>query len=516
MKVRTRTIGMAAAAVAVLVIAGVAGLVAPAIAAGPTELIVAPAGSGDQCTASAPCALPAAISAAGPADSVLLTAGAYGPQTVTGGAGTAAAPVTVRPEDGAAVTVAGIVSTAPHVTWRGLTVTGTFSLNAAAVGSTLDSLRIEGSGLFLRSSSVTVIDSLFENGSSIDGIQVGRASDVLIQGNTVRDYDQAGTSGHHADCIQVFDSSHVVIRANSLSNCYNAGIILSPGSNLGMSDITIESNFIQGCIVKSARCGGGSAVDLHEPSTRGLTVRNNTILDGSTRIAAVGGFAFDRNIVGYLANCESPMTNTIVAAWNTGLCAQPDRLGVDGNMAGTVPVVDEEEGDLHLTDPASAEIAGVGAGVPAATDHDGDPTDPSIAGADSPGTGAPTPSPTPSGPPTPTPAPTPAPSTPGPGSTGHRPPVIDWRHLAAWGAGYAARAPGTVRIEVSSADGEPIAQVRRQARGSWTLTVVHPPASETGLRVTIVGFDAIGAVTLSREAWISLPALERADSISRL
>ncbi|TPX00710.1 right-handed parallel beta-helix repeat-containing protein, partial [Schumannella luteola] len=197
-------------------------------------------------------------------------------------------------------------STAPYLVWTGMRVVTTFYLNAGSTGSQLRSMHFDGGGLFLRAAKITVTDSEFEGGHSIDGIQVGNASDVLIEDNTIHDYDQSIDNGYHADCLQIFDSSRVTVRGNRIANCYNAGVILSPGGGTGMTDIVIESNFIQSCVVRSPLCGGGSAVDLRPPKITGLVFRSNTVLAGSTRLTASPGLVADRNILGYLSDCAAP------------------------------------------------------------------------------------------------------------------------------------------------------------------------------------------------------------------
>ncbi|AYF98930.1 right-handed parallel beta-helix repeat-containing protein [Protaetiibacter intestinalis] len=372
--------GLRGAALAVLVGA----LLVPAAGtqAAPADRYAAPAGSGTACTSSAPCAVPAAIAGASAGGRVLLTSGSYPDLVVSGGGGTTAAPVTVTSASGAAVTLTRVRTTAPHIIWSGLKVTTTFYLNAGSTGSTLTGMHFDGGGLFVRAAQATVTGSLFENGHSIDGIQIGNASDVLVEGNTVRDYDQSIANGYHADCVQIFDSVRVTVRGNRLGDCYNAGVILSPGAGKGMTDIVIESNFIQGCVVKTTLCAGGSAVDLRPPSISGLVVRGNTILDGSTRLVASPGLVFDRNIVGYLSDCAAPVTNSVLLSWNTAVCARPASLGAAGTRYGVVDFRDRSAGDLHLTNPTQARISQLGTVATAARDIDGQSVDVRLAGAD--------------------------------------------------------------------------------------------------------------------------------------
>lgn len=342
-----------------------------------------PGGSGTACTSSAPCALPTAISGSSAGSRVLLASGSYPEAVVSGGGGTTSQPVVVEPASGANPVLTRVRSTAPNVVWQNLRVTTTFYLNAGSTGSALRSMHFDGGGLFLRAARITVTGSEFEGGSSIDGIQVGNASDVLIEGNSIHDYNQSTANGYHADCLQIFDSARVTVRGNRIANCYNAGVILSPGAGTGMTDIVIESNFIQGCVVKSAACAGGSAVDLRPPKISGLVVRGNTILNGSTRLIPSPGLVADRNIIGYLSDCAAPVTNSVILAWNTAGCGQPASIGANGTRYGVVQFRDAAAGDLHLVTPTEARIAGAGSFATARTDIDGQTVDARLAGADS-------------------------------------------------------------------------------------------------------------------------------------
>ncbi|MWV47742.1 hypothetical protein GRS96_00455 [Rathayibacter sp. VKM Ac-2803] len=379
--------------------------VAPAANAAGADRWTSPTGSGTTCTQSAPCTLAVGVQDAPAGSTVLLTSGTYPDVNLKGGRATTAAPLLVTPAPGASPVFDRVKSYVSHVVWSRISVAVTFYLYGA--DQTVESSSFDGGGLFVRNDGAVVRDSSFRNGSSIDGIQVGGASDVLIENNTVRDYDQDKNNGLHADCVQVFESNGVTIRGNHLSNCYNAGIIFSPGAGDGMSDITVESNFVQSCIVKTAQCRGGSAADFREPSASDLLIRNNTFVDGSLRVGGAANTTFDRNIVSYLAACDSPMTNTIVATWNTKMCAAPALLNQQGNVQGSPRFVDEDGGDLHLVSGNDAVIAGWGSSAPAARDIDGQAFAKTTAGADSAGSsGTPTPAPTTTATTTPTAVPT--------------------------------------------------------------------------------------------------------------
>jgi len=378
---------------ALLVPAAVAALVAGALAGcGPhpepdaspaSTRHAAPDGSGTACTEASPCALDEAI-AGSRGGEVLLAAGEYGDLELAGGSAAVlarTARVVVEPVDGADVALGKLTLDLPTTTWRGVTITGGVYLDEGANGTELEAVHVDGSGVFVHATGVRIRDSVIENGRSIDGIQIARARDVLVEGSVVRGFIQEPGSDVHSDCVQLFDSSRIVLRGNYLGDCDNAGLIFSPGGHDGISDVLVEANHIQGC-VSAGDCSGGTALDLRAVTTiSGVVVRNNTILDGAVRVEALDGLVFDRNIVGYASNCAMPMTNSIVVSWNTGNCDRPDALGRDGNRAGEVRVQDREGGDLSPVDPQDTTIDPTGPGEPAAVGFDGEPLPADRAGA---------------------------------------------------------------------------------------------------------------------------------------
>lgn len=365
----------------------------PATAQAATPLYAAPAGAGTLCTLPAPCQLGAALGKAGSGGRVQLVSGNYAKVTLPARSGSlqdylAKMPenITIEPLPGAVVSIAGLDTYASAHTWRKLKFTGSVMIRQAAARVKLDTVHVTGAGAYIRGQKVEVVKSLFENGRSTDGLQIGQASDVLVEGNTIRNYTQANFGGFHSDCIQMFDSTGIIIRGNFLSNCYNAGLIFSPGMGRGTHEVLIESNFVQGCV--AAFCTGGVTLDMGTTTENtNITLRNNTFVGDSAKVGALPGLVFDRNIVGYLSRCDSPMTNTIVMSWNRGLCAQPTSVGRNGTRTGQVDFVNAPAGNFHLKDPAQARIGGAGTFAPAVTDYDGGATAPLLAGADSPSSG---------------------------------------------------------------------------------------------------------------------------------
>ena len=328
---------------------------APATAA--VTLTASPAGSGTACSATAPCSAATAMSKARGGDVVVLLAGSYGAPVLTGTGGTATAPVRVRPATGALVSFAKLQTYLPNIIWSGLTVTTLLYVYPQAVNTVVENFTMAKAGSFLRANGTVVRNSTFSGGVDLDAVQIKDATGVTLEGNVIRDYRLSSiTSTAHVDCVQVFDAAQVRIVRNSIRGCSNAGIILSPGAGRGIQGIEISGNFIQGCIVVSTTCKGGSALDVREVSASNVVVRNNAIVDGATRVVPRTGLIFDRNIVSYLADCTAPLTSSVVQAWNSGACATPARLGVDGNRQGTVAFVDRAAGDLHVADTQSFTI----------------------------------------------------------------------------------------------------------------------------------------------------------------
>lgn len=361
----------------------------PKAEAATTPLYASPAGSGTVCTEAAPCQLTAALGKAVSGDRVQLISGNYPKVTLPTPSGSvtdylARTPenIVVEPAPGATVSIAGLDTYASAHTWRKMTFTAPVMIRQASVRVKLDMVHVNGAGAYIRGQNVEVTNSLFENGVSTDGLQIGQAKGVLVEGNTIRNYTQGSFDGFHSDCIQLFDARDVVIRGNFLSNCYNAGIIFSPGMGWGTHEVLIESNFVQGCV--ASFCTGGVTLDMGTTTENtNFTLRNNTFIGDSAKIGTLPGLVFDRNIVGYLSRCDSPMTNTIIMSWNKGMCAQPASVGLNGTRIGTVDFINASTGDFHLSNGLQARIDGAGSFIPAPNDYDGGVTDLLTAGADS-------------------------------------------------------------------------------------------------------------------------------------
>ena len=345
-------------------------------------LIVAPNGVGTGCTMDRPCSLERALDAAKPSQRISLLDGEYGDLTPSVDPfASSRANVVIGAAEGAEPMIGKLDLNVPGTTWSGLTFTGGIYLDDGADRTKLDDIHVSGSGVFVHADQVTISGALIENGTSIDGLQIGGADGLLVEDSIIRGFGQSADSDVHSDCVQLFDSSDIVLRGNYLGSCDNAALIFSPGGGDGIEGVTVEGNFVQGCVEKTERCSQGTALDLREATAVDVVVRNNTILDGSVMVEPLDGLVFDRNIVGYVSNCDMPMTNSIVVDWNHGNCDRPSALGANGNREGSVEVVDRANGDLRLVNPEQAAIEPSGDSRPAKKGYDGATIESDTAGA---------------------------------------------------------------------------------------------------------------------------------------
>lgn len=370
----------------------------------------APSGAGQDCTQEAPCSLTTAVQKARSGATIYLTAGVYQKPVLRAPAGFTMPEVnvTITPAPDTEPTIEGLDSHMSGHTWQGVKFTAGVMIRQGATRTVLDRIHVDGAGAHIRGESTTIRDSLFENGVATDGLQIAQANNTLVENNVIRNYSQTDFGGFHSDCIQMFDTKHVTIRNNRLYNCYNAAIIFSPGLGRGTHEVLIESNFIQGCGATFCTSPGATLDMRTTQENTNITVRNNSFHNGSVKLGALPGLVFDRNIVSYLSFCNSPMTNTIVTAWNRGLCGKPDAIGKDGNRVGSVTYVDAAGNDLRLIDHFEAAIEAFGEFAPAPADIYGHPVLAAIAGAYSP---KPAPAVEPEPEPEPTVEPTPDPTT---------------------------------------------------------------------------------------------------------
>ncbi len=346
---------------------------------GTPTLFVAPGGKGP-CEEEAPCgSIDDAYQRARPGEVVELAPGRYPHQRVQHRPDAAVFPtnVVVRPPRAGAATIDGALVLASRLTLRGVRSTGPIGLRKEAAYSRLESIVIEGdvkrrkeswagSAVGLGADHTALVDSVLTGNVDQDllKVQMG-ATDVLVEGNRIGGADKGPLAGH-VDCIQVQGAHRVVIRRNIIYRCSNSALFIS--SHVGpISDVLVESNFIQDCLVRTDGCRGAFAVYLQRDKagandTVGLRFLHNTV-DGRIRLAPdIPGLEMRGNIIRQLDECGS------FEDWNLVETTRCPRLSPN-DRRGKPVYVDRERVDLRLR----AGSPGLGFGVPG-------PPPPDIAG----------------------------------------------------------------------------------------------------------------------------------------
>ena len=250
--------------------------------------LLLPAGAADR--SATPATFTSVFAAAQAGDRVLLASGGYG--TFTGG--TKSGIVTIRPQDGATVTMEVAFAPASNINIDGVTMSGmgvsgasrnlTFT-NIVFTGQVtfrdatgpmnvlfdhchwgaIDSIgyyegRLSTVGSVTGPCGITVQNSRFGPGGNLDGIQTGVDGLRILNNEFVG--IRAGSSGIHTDAIQLYGSRNTLVRGNWIHDC-DSGIMAPDGTD----HETIEDNVIDIDYPYALMIG----------SDDGSTIRHNTL-----------------------------------------------------------------------------------------------------------------------------------------------------------------------------------------------------------------------------------------------
>ncbi len=340
---------------------------------GEPTLFVSPKGTGS-CRRSSPCgSIDEAYQQAQAGDVIELAPGRYPRQRVRPRQDAAglASNVVVRAKRRGAATIDGALVLGPRLTLRGIRSTGEIALRPGADFSRLESIVIDGNvkgdATSLRGAAVGIgahytalVDSLVRGNVDQDLVKVQMgATDVLIEGNRIGEANVGPLKGH-VDCLQVQGGHRIVIRRNVLYRCSVSALFIS-GRPLPVSDVLVEANFIQDCLVRTAGCRGPFAVYLEGDKdggnpTRGVRFVHNTV-DGAVSVEPEGqvGLEVKGNIIRELNSCGD------FEDWNLIQSTRCPRLSPNDRI-GTPHFVDRDKVDLRLRKGSS----GVGFAGPAA------------------------------------------------------------------------------------------------------------------------------------------------------
>jgi hypothetical protein len=362
---------------------------------GTPTLFVAPGGTGT-CSQGSPCgSIDDAYQRAEAGAVVELAPGTYPKQVVNPRQGALAlgTNVLVRPAKAGTATIGGAQIRGPRLTLRGVRSTGTIMLRPGADFARVELITIEGdvkseensnlgAAVGLGADHSALVGSVVRGGVDQDPVKVQmEATDVLVEGNIIGDASRGPLAGH-VDCIQVQGAHGVVIRRNVLYRCSNSSLFIS-SHVLPVSDVLVESNFIQDCLERTPGCHGGFAVYLQRDKagvndTLGVRFVHNTV-DGMLRVdSTLNGLEIRGNIIRELNDC-GPFED-----WNLIETTRCRRLSPNDRM-GTPAFVDREQVNLRLR----KQSPGLGFGGPEFPDVDIDGNRPNAhvnAGADQ-GTG---------------------------------------------------------------------------------------------------------------------------------
>ncbi|WP_375504712.1 right-handed parallel beta-helix repeat-containing protein [uncultured Jatrophihabitans sp.] len=331
-------------------------------------------GKGD-CSPSAPCAdLGRAIARAGNGGVVEAETGSY-PDSMLREPSDAAKrtkDTIVRPAPGAHPVLGRLRSYVPHVRFENMSGRGGIYLTASANYTTFDHLTLSGKDatMLVRASHVLIESSLIEGGVQRDGVQIAanpRNTDITIRKTTIRHFTSITNANQHPDCIQLFDTTHVTIEQNSLYDCFNSAITFSPGAHKGIDHVTVEGNFLQGCMLTYQACKpGGSSMDLRV-QVQATTISHNTFGSGSVRLPVNPGVTATANIIEYLsvAPCQTAVTHSLLINFTRYSCHEEVPNAAGGNWTGDVSFKNPGDNDLTPVGSVPANPSSGSAGIPA-------------------------------------------------------------------------------------------------------------------------------------------------------
>jgi parallel beta-helix repeat protein len=380
-------------------------------------LVPAPAGAAalPACTDTATSSTVVSKAGSAPANSVLcLSAGSYGSLSFSTKRTTM---VTLRPADGAAVTMAPKFSSTAYYRVQGFS--GSSKLGGANVNGTSNHIEIRdsatdgqvdvdtaqiqngaividgnrflpwnangsgpegrlsvhyGGGPGSASSGVVVSNNEFVGPGCSDGIQIGSYG-VVITGNVLHDLKQ-GSCGPHVDAIQLYGQSHTVIRDNVLYG-NTTGIIAYDG---GQSEV-IENNAVRNTERddEAITCGGCKSVVIRHNTVLGNNFINLSSKPGMQSTDATvtdnvtgGGVRTDTNTgpaATYKARDYNLCSSASSCAGANSMTGTPILTG--GNNYTTLPaatLASNSPGYMDASDNSSMGVAAGGGATPPPSD----------------------------------------------------------------------------------------------------------------------------------------------------
>ncbi|MEZ5245296.1 MAG: S-layer homology domain-containing protein [Acidimicrobiales bacterium] len=327
---------------------------------------VSSSGSGSACTSAAPCrTFSAALGQARPGDTVRVRAGSYPLQEIDRNVGwnAASANITFKPDSGT-VTVAGIRSHVPSLTFQGFNNTGVMYFHPGADANRAINNRID-------QAYVTAADGTYWAGNIIDpktngpdamqvkGLNGDNPIGVTIIDNILGPQLLSGDS--HTDCLQILGGDDIYVARNVFFPCADKSIQIRSGAGGTVGSVLVESNFISECAPRTTLCNGYHAITVSAEGNDLRFIHNS--INGSVGLSS-GSTSGGTNNLHFYGNIASDLPCTPHTDWNlvnSAKCGSHD-------IVGQPTWVDRSSNvqNLHLV----AGSKGIGVGSPYAPNTD--------------------------------------------------------------------------------------------------------------------------------------------------
>lgn len=331
---------------------------------------VAPGGSGTACTSSNPCgSFEAALGKASPGDTVRVRSGSYGLQEIDRSVswGASAANVTFRPDSGT-VTVGGIRSHVPSLTFTGFNNTGVMYFHPGAddnhaVNNIIDQAYVTGADDTHWEGNLIDPKTNGPDAMQVKGLEGDNPIGVTIIDNILGPQLLEGDS--HTDCLQILGGDDIYVARNVFLPCADKSIQIRSGAGGTIGSVLIEANFISECAPRTTLCNGFHAITV---SAEGNDIRfvHNSI-NGSVGLSS-GSVSGGESDLHFYGNIAADLPCTPNTDWNLidgKTCGSND---IDGRPTWVDPA--EQVQNLHLV----AGSTGIGVASPhvPAVDIDGE------------------------------------------------------------------------------------------------------------------------------------------------
>ena len=278
-----------------------------------------PNGGGTSCTFSNPCdSFNDALGVARPGDTVRLKAGSYPQQEIDRSVSWngSDANITFRP-DGGAVTINGIRSYVPALTFRDFNITSILYMDVGADGNVAIGNFIEQAFVTSADDTTWIDNTIKPDRDGPDAMQIkalngDQPNGVTIIGNRFGPQWREGDS--HTDCIQILGGDDIVIERNIMYPCADKALQIRSGVSGVIGDVRIEANFMGECAPRRDECNGYHVAVVAAEGNRIEFIHNS--INGSVAFSESGSEPGGSNNVAFYGNIAASLPCTPDSDWN--------------------------------------------------------------------------------------------------------------------------------------------------------------------------------------------------------